>query len=90
MRDEGVIVASDAITHPATKCFDELYFVPNDIMSLLDVVIYDGSEQVGVLCCEHCEERKNWSDGDIKYLEGMAAVLRLAFRDSNAQAALAV
>ena len=82
MRSSDVLSADDALIHPSTSCFDEIYFTPNDIMSLLDVIIYDGDEKVGVLCCEHCGERKMWSTENINYLKSMAAVLRLAFRRS--------
>lgn len=80
MKSSDILVADDALTHPSTSCFDEIYFTPNDIMSLLDVIVYDGDEKIGVLCCEHCGERKKWSTQNISYLNSMAAVLRLAFR----------
>jgi GAF domain-containing protein len=74
------VVAVDAATHPATSCFDEAYFVPNDIRSLLDFVIYRGAEPIAVLCCEHCTDKKNWSDSDVAYLQNMAALIGFAFR----------
>jgi GAF domain-containing protein len=74
------IVAADALTHPATSCFDEIYFTPLDIRSLLDVVILVGGEPVGVLCCEHCAEQKPWSEADVSYLGSMAALLGMALK----------
>lgn len=74
------IVAADAAHHPATACFDEVYFVPLDIRSLLDFVIYRGTEPVAVLCCEHCVDKKNWSEADVAYLQNMAALIAFAFR----------
>lgn len=74
------IVAPDAEHHPATACFDDIYFTPLDIRSLLDFVIQEGSSPVAVLCCEHCGSRKDWSEADIKYLHQMAAVLGMTFK----------
>jgi len=74
------VIADDAATHPATSCFDEVYFVPNDIRSLLDFVIMDGSTPIAVLCCENCGSVRSWTDADIGYLQSMAALVRIAFK----------
>lgn len=74
------IVASDAEHHPATSCFDDIYFTPLDIRSLLDFVILEGSNPIAVLCCEHCGNVKHWQESDIKYLHQMSAVLGITFK----------
>jgi GAF domain-containing protein len=79
IREQNVVNAVDAINHPATRCFDELYFLPNDISSLLDFVITVGNNHVAVLCCEHCGGKRNWSEKDQEYLKQMAILLRLSF-----------
>jgi GAF domain-containing protein len=79
IRENEVVNAPDANRHPATRCFEELYFAPNRIMSLLDVVIATKRQQVAILCCEHCDEIRRWSARDEQYLTQMAVLLRLSF-----------
>jgi GAF domain-containing protein len=74
------IVAPDAITHPATSCFDEVYFAPLDIRSLLDFVILEKGRPVAVLCCEHCGEQKPWSQKDLDYLQAISTVVGFAMK----------
>ena len=74
------IVAPDALTHPATSCFDEAYFTPLDIRSLLDFVVLEKGAPVAVLCCEHCSEQKPWSSADLDYLQAIATVVKFAFK----------
>lgn len=81
------IVAADAATHPATSCFDEVYFAPLDIRSLLDVCILIAGQPVAVLCCEHCGEVKDWSTADVQYLETMGALLSVALKQQLKKAA---
>lgn len=87
IRDDLRIVAPDALTHPATSCFDEIYFTPLDIRSLLDYVVLVRDEPTMVLCCEHCGEQKPWSDADVEYLHQMAAVLAMALKSAQRAAA---
>jgi GAF domain-containing protein len=71
------IIADDASSHSATKCFDEIYFIPNDIRSLLDFVVLKSGAPIGVLCCEHCTQIKRWSESDIQYLHQMSSLLAM-------------
>ncbi len=83
INQHSCINAPDAINHPATRCFDDLYFVPTNIYSLLDFVISINDRQVAILCCEHCGERKYWSEEDENYLRQMSVLLRLSFLVEN-------
>lgn len=80
IRDNLRVVATDAATHPATAAFDETYFAPLDIMSLLDVVVFIASSPAAVICAEHCGERREWSEADILYLEQLAVVIRMLLK----------
>lgn len=75
------VVANDAAQNPATRCFDESYFVPNDIRALLDQVVLVRGEVVGVLCCEQCGATRNWSEDDLGYLEKLAWVIGRVMRN---------
>jgi GAF domain-containing protein len=81
---ENVFVrAVDAVNHPSTRCFAELYFAPLDISSLLDFVILVDKKPVAVLCCEHCSEIREWTHENQEYLHNMAVLLRLSFIVEN-------
>lgn len=81
--DDLRIVAPDAITHPATSAFDDVYFVPLDIRSLLDFVVMVNNQPAAVLCCEHCATQKPWSQADIDYLQAMAGVVTYGLKYSE-------
>ncbi len=71
------ICAPDALRHLLTSCFAEMYFDPLEIKSLLDVSIIIKGKVVGVICCEHCEHRKDWTGSEIEYLNTVASMLSL-------------
>jgi hypothetical protein len=53
MRRDNLIVASNARKHPVTDCFNEIYFEPLGIYSLLDVGITVANQPFGLFCCEN-------------------------------------
>ena len=77
MKTRGKIMAADAVTHPATACFDDIYFTPLDIRSLLDTVVMEGKRPAMVLCCEHCVTKKDWTLKHIQYLMEVGSTLSL-------------
>lgn len=80
MRDQHMIVAADARAHPATSCFNEGYFEPLNIYSLLDVGIAVNDVQLGLVCCEQTAHVKEWSQADVQYLQQVAAMVGLALK----------
>jgi GAF domain-containing protein len=85
--DDLRIVAPDAVTHPATKAFDDVYFLPLDIRSLLDFVVLVDQVPVAVLCCEHCTDIKPWSEADVDYLQKMSSVVGFGLKYAEKVAA---
>ena len=79
-----LIDAPMARTHPATACFGDAYFLPADIHSLLDSLVFDGGEPVAVICCEHCGEPKQWSMQDQAALAQVCRDLGQAFGRARA------
>lgn len=73
--NDFVVMADDARANPATACFNENYFFPNDIYSLFDHIIYDGSKKLAILCCEQCETSRKWTDKDQQILRDVARLL---------------
>lgn len=89
MRRDDLIIASEALTHPATACFKELYFEPLNIHSLLDVGISVGGEPFGLFCCENVTFVKPWSDADVQFLRQCGVLIGLALKRASARATVA-
>lgn len=87
MRNDDLIVASEAHTHPATACFKELYFEPLNIHSLLDVGISINGSPFGLFCCENVSFVKHWTDEDVKFLRETGVLIGLALKRAAAREA---
>lgn len=85
MRADDLIVASEAHTHPATRCFKELYFEPLNIHSLLDVGVSINGAPFGLFCCENVSFVKHWSDDDVKFLRETGVLIGLALKRAAAR-----
>lgn len=72
-----VLDASDARANPYTQCFNESYFEPLDIHSLLDFVYLLESKPLGVICCETVGHKTNWTKKDKDSLIKVADVTSL-------------
>ena len=58
---ERVISASDAHRHVATHEFTDVYLKPQGIVSMLDSPIRHCGRMIGIICCEHRGDLKQWS-----------------------------
>jgi GAF domain-containing protein len=77
--EHELIVASDARNHSATRCFNEAYFEPNDIHSLLDFILHKDFAPVGVICCESKGKQVDWTDEDIDNIRMVATMISFFF-----------
>ncbi len=80
MRRDGRIDAPDARLHPATRCFRDVYFLPNNIFSLLDIGIRFKGRLVGVFCCEHVGDYMSWTDEQKAYLVEAGKLISFALK----------
>src|SRR5690606_2494327 len=85
MRNDGGIDAPLAQEHPATRCFNEPYFEPNDLFSLLDVGIRCNGQLVGVFCCENASEPMHWQQSQKDYLEQAGKLITFALKPALQQ-----
>jgi GAF domain-containing protein len=83
MRRDNLIVASDARAHETTNCFNEIYFEPLGIYSLLDVGINIGGEPFGLFCCENTTDVLDWTPPHIEYLRQVGALLGFALKKAQ-------
>ena len=73
--ENEVINASDARNHSATRCFNDAYFEPNSIYSLLDFILHKDFRPIGVICCERTGSRVEWTANDIDQLRQIATFI---------------
>ena len=83
MRNDGMIVAGDARNSPATRCFNEVYFEPLGIYSLLDVGIRISGEPFGLFCCENTTDILMWTPEHVDYLRQVGTLLGFALRKAK-------
>ncbi|MCW8831750.1 MAG: hypothetical protein OQK09_05915 [Colwellia sp.] len=76
---DEVLVASDARQHSATKCFNKLYFEPNNIFSLFDYVYHKDFEPRGIICCERVGEQVEWDESETAVLRRIANMMSMFF-----------
>lgn len=70
---DPVIVADDAITHPATSCFSDNYLKKLGIRSMLDVPVWHRGRLIGVICIESMTKRE-WKLEEIDFAQLLSAM----------------
>jgi hypothetical protein len=75
-----IINAPQARTHELTKCFNESYFTPLEIHSLLDFILHRDFNPHGVICCESVGKVTQWSDENVETLRRIARGSSMYFR----------
>lgn len=76
-----VLSASDARENPATTCFNDVYFKPLNIFSLLDFIFHFQFKPTGVICCEREGDVTQWSKDDINALKRVANITSMFFSE---------
>ena len=81
---DPIIVANNAETHPATKCFTESYLKPLGIKSMLDVPIVYKGKVIGVICIENLSLRE-WQKIEVDFAQMLSSLYSFAYsvRESN-------
>ena len=69
---QRVIIANNAHTDPATSEFSEQYLKPLGINSMLDAPLRFKGEMIGIFCCEHTGDFRQWDDDECTFLSGLA------------------
>ena len=77
LTDGIAIVADDVLTNKYTQELKESYLVPLGITDMLDLPIRENGKVIGVLCCEHRDNPRVWSDSDFAFAKSVADVLTL-------------
>lgn len=77
------IIASQAVTHPATRGLAESYLLPTGITSMLDAPVWVRGEVVGVLCHEHIGPAREWLAEEVDFASALATMVSLALEESQ-------
>jgi len=87
IKNQTAIVADDVYTHLDTAELIESYFKPLGITDLLDIPIRVNGKLHGVLCCEHRDQTRFWSENDISFARALADYLSLAIEQEKRKTA---
>ncbi|MBL7857847.1 MAG: GAF domain-containing protein [Cyclobacteriaceae bacterium] len=83
---EQILCANEAQNDPATSNFSDSYLQPLGIFSMLDIPFFLDGKLAGVLCCEHCDEVRNWSGQDKIFVKSLADIITLGYKAAERKA----
>ncbi len=83
MRRDNLIVAGDARQNAVTCCFNDIYFEPLGIYSLLDVGINMSGRPWGLFCCENTTDILDWTPQHVEYLRQVGTLLGFALKKAQ-------
>ena len=74
---DGLIIANNALMHPATASFSDTYLRPLSIGSMLDTPVHLQGSLAGVLCIEGCNGPRMWQADDLQFAAALALLASL-------------
>ena len=83
LEGSGMIVASDARTHEATKELSEPYLIPQGVYSLLNVPVRVDGQVIGIVCHEATGATRDWSIEDQDFAHSLADLCALRIAERN-------
>jgi len=72
LRNERAIVADDAHTNQYTREFSAGYLPLYQISSMLDLPIRHLGKMIGIICCEHCGDARQWQATEVRFAGSLA------------------
>jgi PAS domain S-box-containing protein len=83
IEEHKTLSAPDAQNDERTNEFNDGYFLPNNIKSLLDVQINGEFGLVGILCAEHCKTIRYWTDEEENFMYGLSEIISRAISNNQ-------
>ena len=78
-----VIIAYDARNYPLTSEFNDVYFIPNNIYSILDIPLFVDGQNIGVVCLEQKHHTRNWEAEEISFAQSIVDLTAIAIYSSQ-------
>ncbi|WP_395046781.1 PAS domain S-box protein [Flavobacterium sp.] len=83
IKSQTAIIADDALTNESTSELVDDYLIPLRITDMLDIPVRKNGKFHGVLCCEHCDKPRVWSENDVSFARSLADFLSLALEEEK-------
>ncbi|GAA4756777.1 MULTISPECIES: PAS domain-containing protein [Flavobacterium] len=83
VNNQVALVAYDVYDNEATSELIDNYLKPLGITDMLDIPIRANGKFYGVLCCEHRDDPRVWSENDISFARALADYLSLAIEENK-------
>ena len=77
------IAVEDVLEDKRTFDFNEDYFIPFEIRSILDAPIQHSGKTVGVICNEQVGKKRKWDLDEIRFVTEVAHLLAQAFLENR-------
>lgn len=79
----NVIIAYDARNFSLTSEFNESYFIPKNIYSILDIPLFVDGQNIGVICFEQKHEIRHWEEEEISFAQSIVDLAAIAVYSSQ-------
>jgi len=74
----NLVVSHDVMADPRLIDFQETYFQPLGITSMLDAPVHRSGKLIGVICLEHIGEKRRWTEGQVDMARSVGHLVALA------------
>ena len=83
VNNQVALIADDVYTNEHTSELVDNYLKPLGITDMLDIPIRANGQLFGVLCCEHRDDPRVWSENDISFARALADYLSIALEENK-------
>jgi PAS domain S-box-containing protein len=83
IKSQTAIIADDVLTNDSTSELVDNYLIPLRITDMLDIPVRKSGRFHGVLCCEHRDDPRVWSENDVSFARSLADFLSLALEEEK-------
>lgn len=83
LQDNWALAVEDTDADPRTTHLTDEYLAPNDIDALLDATLRSEGEFVGMVCHEHVDGARDWTEDEIQFAGNIADLVHRARRNEQ-------
>lgn len=78
IENKHVFVVSNVYTNPTTSALKDIYFLPNNVKSIIDVPVYTSGKLTGIICLENTSKHRSWYSEEISFAKAISKIIALA------------